>query len=74
MKRMQFTEIDVNLLKFGRKKFVTSNQVNLFLASSGHLEPLCGAVALLCGRHKTARITPETLARIEGLAVWAGCM
>ena len=56
-----------------QKKLVKSNQVNLFLASSGHLEPLCGAVGT-----RLHALTPETLACIGGtptasLAVWAGC-
>ena len=58
MKRMQFTEIEVNLLKFCWKlKLVKSRQVNLFLANSGHLEPLCGVAAEYS--HFFYKIRPE---------------
>jgi hypothetical protein len=36
------TEIKSKPAEFWLKKLVKSHQANLFLAGSGHLEPLCG--------------------------------
>ena len=56
MKHMQFTEIEV--LKPARvwvKKLVKSHQLNLFLASSGHLEPLCARICCTVAEQERVR-------------------